>query len=51
MKKDEKPETLAIMDNYNFCDISTDGHGDSMTDPAQRAESVTKELDLHARLG
>ena len=44
MKKDNKPDTLAVLDNYNFCDrhtnTHTDEHGDSMTDPAQRAESV-----------
>ena len=44
MKKDEKPDTSAVIDNYNFCDrntdTQTDGHGDSMTNPAQRAESV-----------
>ena len=40
MKKDEKPDTLAVIGNYNFCDIKTDGPGDSMTDPAQRAKSV-----------
>ena len=44
MKKDKKPDTLAVIDNFNFCDIQTDrqtdGHGDSMTDPVQRAESV-----------
>ena len=26
-------------------DRQTDGHGDSMTDPAQRAESVKKYVD------
>ena len=26
--------------NFNFCDIQTDGHGNSMTDPARRIESV-----------
>ena len=44
MKKDKKPDTLAVIDNDNCCDIQTDrqtdGHGDSMTDPAQRAEWV-----------
>ena len=40
MKKDKKPDTLAVIDNDNFCNIQTDGHGDSMTDRAQRAESV-----------
>ena len=37
MKKDEKPDTLAVINNYKR---QTDGHDDSMTDPAQRAESV-----------
>ena len=40
MKKDKNSDHLAVLDNYNFCDKHTDGHGDSMTDPAQRAESV-----------
>ena len=44
MTKDQKSDTLAVIDNYSFCDIQTDrqtdGHGDSMTDPAKRAESV-----------
>ena len=44
MKKGKKPNTLAVIENYNFSDkhtdIQTDGHGDSITDPAQRAESV-----------
>ena len=35
---------MAIIDNYNFydthTDIHTDGHGKSMTHPAQRAELV-----------
>ena len=26
--------------NLNFCDIQTDGQGNSMTDPARRIESV-----------
>ena len=49
MKKDKKPDTLAGIDNYNFCDIhtdrQTDRHGDSMTDPAQRAESVKMDYN------
>ena len=44
MKKDKQPNNLAVIDNYNFCDRHTnrhtDGHGDSMNNPAQRAESV-----------
>ena len=44
MMKDEINGTLAVIDNYNFCDMQTNrqtgGHGDSMTDPAQMAESV-----------
>ena len=40
MKKYGKPGTLAFIDNYNFDDRQTDGHGDSMTNPAWRAESV-----------
>ena len=40
MKKDKKPDTLAVIDNYIQTDRQTDRHGDSMTDPAQRAESV-----------
>ena len=42
MKKEEKPDTLAVINNYNFCDRQTDGHGDSMTNLAQRAQSVKK---------
>ena len=34
MMKDKKPDTLANIDNYD-----THGHGDSMTDPAQRANN------------
>ena len=40
MKTDKIYDTLAVIDNYNFCDIQTDGQGDSMTDPASRAESM-----------
>ena len=39
-KERQKPDFLAVIDNYNFCDKHTYGHGDSMTDPAQRAESL-----------
>ena len=47
MKKDNNSDHLAVIDNYTFCDKHTDGHVDSMTDPAQRAESVkTKFLGL-----
>ena len=38
MKKDKKSDTLAVINNFNFSDIQTDGHGDSMTEPARRAE-------------
>ena len=31
MRKDGKPDTLAVIDNYNLCDIQTDRHGDYMT--------------------
>ena len=27
MKKDKKPDTLAVLDNYNFFDIQTDRQG------------------------
>ena len=45
MKKDKKKLILwSFYDNYNFYDrhthIYTYGHGKSMSDPAQRAESV-----------
>ena len=40
MKKDKMFDNSAIIDDYNFCYKHTDGHGNSMTDPAQRAESV-----------
>ena len=46
MKKDKKPDTLAVIDDYNCYDrhphIHTYGHGNSMTDPPQRAELVKK---------
>ena len=38
---------MAQNDRQN--DKQTDGHGDSMTDPAQRAESVKSELKLQAQ--
>ena len=45
MKKDEKPNTLALLTITTFMThIHTHGHGDSMTDPAQRAELV-KSVD------
>ena len=31
MKKDKKPDTLADIDNYNFCDRHTDIHTDRRT--------------------
>ena len=44
MKKQEKPDTLVFINTYNFKDRQTHkqtgGHGDSMTDGAQRVESV-----------
>ena len=59
MKKDEKPDTLAVIDNYRqtYTHIHTYGHGDSMTNPAQRTESVKiyeeawriySKLDFHS---
>ena len=33
----KKPNTLAVINNYKFYDRQTDGHGDSMTDPAEMA--------------
>ena len=55
MKKDKKPNTSAVIDNYNFYDRQTDrltyGHGDSMTDPAQRAKSVkTSKTEIVTKL-
>ena len=48
MKKDENPDTLANIDNYNFYDRQTDRHthrhGDSMTNPAQSAELVKNSV-------
>ena len=44
MKKDKKPDTLTVINNYNFCDIQTDGHGNSMTNPAQGAKSVKTQI-------
>ena len=44
MKKDKNFDHLAIINSYNLCDthtdIHTDGYGDPMTNPAQRAELV-----------
>ena len=41
MENAKKPDTLAVIDNYNFYDRQTqkqtDEHGNYMTDPAQRA--------------
>ena len=51
--KDDKPDTLAVINNYNFCDthidIHTDGPGNFMPDPAQRASMscVTYTLSLN----
>ena len=52
MKKDKELDTLAIIDNYNFCDthtyihtqcvLHTHGYGDYMTVLAQRAKSVKR---------
>ena len=38
MRKDKKPDTFAVINRHT--DTQPDGHVDSMTDPAQRAESV-----------
>ena len=50
MKKDNEPDDFAFINNYNFYDRQTDrhsyGHGDSMTYPAQRAESVKIVVSL-----
>ena len=50
IKKDKKTDNLAFINNYIFhdthTDIHTDGHGDSMTKPGQRPESV-KILNLN----
>ena len=41
MKKDGKPDTLAVIDNYKFCDKHTYTRTWQLYDlPAQRAESV-----------
>ena len=40
MRKNKKPDTLAVIDNYRQTHKQTDGHRASMTDQAQRAESV-----------
>ena len=31
MKKDKKSDTLAVIDNYNFCDTHTDRQTDMVT--------------------
>ena len=46
MKKDEKLDTLAVIDNYYYYDRQIHRHGNSMTNPAQRAESVKKEENI-----
>ena len=52
MKKDKKHDTLAVIDNYNFYDIQTDRHGNSMTDPVQRAELIkTVKSDIATKGG
>ena len=38
---DEKPDALALFDNYRHKNRHADGHGVSITDPGQRAELVT----------
>ena len=43
-------DTLAVIDNYIFCEKPTDGHGDSMTDPAQRAELVKRLKKYKSKL-
>ena len=44
----QKLKLLAVIDNYNFydrhTDTQTDGHGNSMTDPAQRAKLVFQTI-------
>ena len=45
MKKYQPFDTLAVIDNYNFCDIQTDGHGDSITGPARRAKLVKRLIE------
>ena len=49
MKKDEKPDTLAIINNYKFYDRQKDGHCHSM---AQRPEGrVCKKSETKKSLG
>ena len=40
MKKTSPKKLHPMAQNDKHTDRQTDGHGDSMTDPAQRAESV-----------
>ena len=51
MKKDKQNYTFVVIDNYT----QTDGHGDSMTNPAQRAEwvktSTSKTNQLSEMIG
>ena len=50
-KRKKTSDHLAILDNYNFGDKhthrQTDGHSDSKTNPAQRAESMN---NLHTEV-
>ena len=53
MKKDEKSDTLAVINNYNVYDGQTDINTDMATfrtDPAQRAESVKIHMRVLASL-
>ena len=40
MKKYQNSDRLSVIDNYNFYDRHAYKHCDSMTDPAQRPESM-----------
>ena len=46
MRKDKKNDTLAVIDNYRQTHKQTGGHGDSLTDPAQRTEYQTDTTGL-----
>ena len=44
MKKDSKHNTFAVINNYKSYDRETNGHGDSMTDKAHKADFVKINL-------
>ena len=50
MKKRKKFDTLAGIDNNNFCYIQAQGHADNMINPARRAKLFQGSQFLHGLL-